>query len=189
MREAAVFDFVLRLLAIVAVVAVAAAAGKPWLALAVLLMGVGLLALWHGGHRPAVPRIRTAPPHRGRRELRRVLVVANEALEDERVQAQLAYYGRNDRLFVLAPVSVSSTRWWTSDDDGARRRAAARLAAIAEHVRAETRVSEPDALQGIEDALRTFGADEIIVAPRGLDPQLARRARDRFALPVAELPV
>ena len=44
-------------------------------------------------------------------------------------------------------------------------------------------VGDSDPLQAIDDALRTFGGDLIIVA----DPLVAAAVRDRFDVPVVEL--
>jgi nucleotide-binding universal stress UspA family protein len=97
-------------------------------------------------------------------------------------------------VLVVAPALNSRLRHWVSDEDAARRQARERAAALVERleqlgVHAEARVGDADPLLAIADALRTFPADEIVIAARPerssrLADKLASRARDRFALPV-----
>jgi hypothetical protein len=105
--------------------------------------------------------------------------------------------GEDAELRVVAPASkISWLDWLTNDEDSARldanqRAETASAAAPSDHV--ETEVGDTDPLQAIEDALRTFPADEVLVltAPdehaewleKGL-PELAQR---RFALPVTAI--
>ncbi len=96
-------------------------------------------------------------------------------------------------VLVVAPALNSRLRHWLSDDDAARRLAEERVAAFVElleqgGVHAEGRVGDADPLQAIADALRTFAADEIVIAAwpersTRLADELAARVRDRFALP------
>ena len=57
-------------------------------------------------------------------------------------------------------------------------------------VEARGEVGDGDPLQAMEDALRTFGADEIVISthPEGRSNWLERRvvehARERFAVPI-----
>ena len=54
---------------------------------------------------------------------------------------------------------------------------------------------DQDPMQAIEDALRTFGADEILISthPEGrshwLEQDLISKARERFALPITHVVV
>jgi GABA permease len=56
---------------------------------------------------------------------------------------------------------------------------------------AQCEIGDDDPLQALQDALRTFGADEIVVATHPdksaawLERRVVERARERFALPVA----
>jgi len=96
-------------------------------------------------------------------------------------------------VLVVAPALNSRLRRWLSDEDEARRRAGRLVEAAVEllqrgGVHAEGRVGDADPLQAVADALRTFPADEIVVAgplseSRGLD-ELVSRIRERFALPL-----
>ncbi len=88
-----------------------------------------------------------------------------------------------------------------SDEDEARDdgRRAARAASVGELERlgidARGEVGDPDPLQAIEDALRTFGADVIIVSthPEGrsnwLERGVVEAARERFAVPITHVVV
>ena len=89
---------------------------------------------------------------------------------------------------------------WASDEDGARaaaqRRLDASLARLArDGIQARGEVGDGDPLQAIEDALRTFGADEIVISthPEGRSHWLERNvvgaARDRFAVPITHVVV
>ena len=116
-----------------------------------------------------------------------VLVVALDAAEPPSLTA--------DSVLVIAPAVNSRLRRWLSDEDGARRRAEERLEAYVErleragmHVSGE--VGDADPVLAIADALAIFPADEIFVAAhtessRRLAREVAERARERFALPVA----
>jgi hypothetical protein len=103
-------------------------------------------------------------------------------------------------VFVVCPALNSKLRHWTSDADAARGAAQARLAEsvrrLAEMgIDADGEVGDSDPLQAIEDALRTFGADEIIISthPEGrsnwLERGVVESARQRFAVPIAHVVV
>ncbi len=103
-------------------------------------------------------------------------------------------------MLVVCPALNSQVRTWASDEDGARAAAQGRLdASLAQlerdGVQAEGEVGDGDPLQAIEDALRTFGADEIVISthPEGRSHWLERNvvgaARDRFAVPITHVVV
>jgi hypothetical protein len=94
----------------------------------------------------------------------------------------------------------SQVRHWASDEDGARAAAQKRLDASLARLRglgiqAEGEVGDGDPLQAIEDALRTFGADEIVISthPEGRSNWLERNvvgsARERFDVPITHVVV
>jgi hypothetical protein len=100
----------------------------------------------------------------------------------------------------VSPALNSRIRHWTSDEDRAREQAQERLerslAARAEGgVDPRGQVGDDDPMQAIDDALRTFGADEIIISthPPGrsnwLESGLITRARERFDLPITHVVV
>jgi nucleotide-binding universal stress UspA family protein len=116
----------------------------------------------------------------------KVLIVALDAV----VLAEVP----NGEALVVAPALNSWLRHWLSDEDTSRRRAEERVAAHLERlerrgVHAHGRVGDADPLLAIADALRTFPADEIVIAASSQSTRLAEeltaRARERFALPTS----
>ena len=111
----------------------------------------------------------------------------------EEVRRQLG--GQEAQVRLVAPASkMSPLEWLSSDEDAAREEAAGRAQEAAEAVEevapTETAVGDPDPVTAIEDALRTFPADEILVVTEPgseatwLEKDAARDALDRFGLPV-----
>jgi hypothetical protein len=93
------------------------------------------------------------------------------------------------RLVVVAPLEASPLHRLANDVDAERARAELRAAAVgdalgAPHVRVSTVVGE-DPVAAVDDALHTFGGDEIFVL-RG-DDSLVERLRERYALPVTPI--
>ena len=108
--------------------------------------------------------------------------------------------GVREEVLVVSPALNSPLKHWTSDEDEAREaarerlhRSLARLREAGIDARGEIGDSEP--VQAMEDALRTFGADEIIISthPEGRSNWLERgvvaRARERFAVPITHVVV
>jgi hypothetical protein len=105
-----------------------------------------------------------------------------------------------EEVLVVTPALNSPLRTWTSDEDGARAAAQERLDASLRRLRslgvqARGEIGDSDPLQAIEDALRTFGADEIILSthPEGrshwLERGVVERARERFTAPITHVVV
>ena len=197
--EAEAFRFVLLTVGYFALI-VAAAAIDRWVGLAVFLLLTGL-ALWRWTRSGAAePRERTSVPHRGGENERRILVVANETvggselLDVLRTKAE----GVREHVLVVTPALNSPLRHWASDEDGARAAAQHRLddslAQLArEGIDARGEVGDGDPLQAMEDALRTFGADEIVISthPEGrshwLERSVVSQARERFDVPITHV--
>jgi hypothetical protein len=132
----------------------------------------------------------------------RLLVVANETVAgvELRETVQRAAEGRRTHVHVVAPALNSKVRHWASDEDGARSAAQTRLDSslarlLEAGIDASGEVGDADPLQAIEDALRTFGADQIIISthPDGRSNWLERgvvdAARERFTPPVTHVVV
>jgi hypothetical protein len=132
----------------------------------------------------------------------RVLVVANETVAGKELRAEIVRRVREDgaEILVVCPALNSRVRHWLSDDDRARAEAADRLdsslrALAAEGVAASGYVGDSDPLQALDDALRAFGADEVIVSthPPGssnwLERDVVSRARARHGLPIGHVVV
>ena len=108
--------------------------------------------------------------------------------------------GYREEVLVVTPALNSPLKHWASDEDAARAAAQKRLDASLGRLReagieARGEVGDGEPLQAIEDALRTFGADEIIISthPEGRSHWLERgvvtHARERFAVPITHVVV
>ena len=200
--EAAAYRFVLVLVAYFAAIVIAKAVGGTWTALVVfvLLTGAGLWWVLFSGRREG-PLV-TAPAHRGADDEKRVLVVANETVGGETLRSciRAKTEGFREEVLVVTPALNSPLRHWASDEDGARaaaqdrlQRSLSRLEGLG--IRARGEVGDAEPLQAIEDALRTFGADEIIISthPEGrshwLEKGVVTAARERFAVPITHVVV
>ena len=123
---------------------------------------------------------------------RRVLVVSSVELA-ESVVRQLV--GNEAETVVVVPaVRQSRLQWLANDDDRARataERAAQRLAERTPGETIESRAGDPDPRLAIEDALREFGADEILVVTRPEDSAgwLEQRALDERLGTTGGIPV
>jgi hypothetical protein len=132
----------------------------------------------------------------------RVLVIANRTLQGPELEAILRGYGAaGAELRVVAPIVVSRVHYLASDVDReleeARRRLEAALAWVrAEGIEASGKVGDPFvALGAIEDELRTFAADEVVIStyPPGLsnwlETGIVARLRDELEIPVTHVTV
>jgi hypothetical protein len=199
--EAEAFSFVLVSVALFAAVAVAGILGGGWVALGVFLALA--LGVWAGMYLRSEPGVREQAVWTRRPTARhRVLVIANETVAGRALRDEVRHHtaGRDSEALVVCPALNSPLRHWVSDEDGARAKAQERLdeslAALAEDgLEATGRVGDADPLQAIEDALRAFGADEVIVSthPPGrsnwLERDVIARARERFDLPITHVVV
>ncbi len=133
---------------------------------------------------------------------RRVLVVANRTLQEEDLADILRDRAeRGDELHVVAPILVSRTRYFASDVDRELAEAHERLEtalawANAAGWEASGKVGDPNvALGAIEDELRLFAADEILIStfPEGksnwLETGIVRRLREELDIPVTHVVV
>jgi hypothetical protein len=103
-------------------------------------------------------------------------------------------------VLVVAPALTSRLRYWLSDEDAGIAAAGRRLEASLERcaaagVTARGALGDADPLQALDDAVRTFAPDEIIIAthPEGrsnwLERGLVAQARERVAVPVTHVVV
>ena len=132
---------------------------------------------------------------------RHILVVASEKLAGEALCNEIRTTGgAGVELDVLAPILASRSHYWASDVDREREEARARLEAslawaAEQGFAAKGEVGDPDPLVAIEDELRDFGADEVIIAthPRERTSWLARRMlghlQRELDVPVREIAV
>ena len=199
--EAEAFQFLLGSVVYFALIVIAAVI-NPWAGLAVFIfLTAVVLWWWFRARRFEVPP-QTAPARRGDADERRILVVANETVGGEALREQIQRRGEGERsrVLVVSPALNSPLRHWASDEDPAREEARKRLETSLERLRlsgieANGEVGDADPLQAIEDAVRTFGPDEIIISthPEGRSHWLERGvvtgARERFAVPITHVVV
>jgi hypothetical protein len=201
--EADAFRFTVVTVGLGVAVAVAGVLGGGWVALGVFLaLGLGIAVGLYARTEPAEPEPaiweRGGRPH----ERRHILVIANETVVGRALEEEVRYRARGYRaeVLVVAPALNTPLRTWTSDVDGAMRDARERLnqslgALLAAGVEARGEIGDGDPLQAIEDALRTFGADEIIISthPPGrsnwLERDVVTKARERFPLEITHVVV
>ena len=145
------------------------------------------------------------PPSFGyRRDMsgKRLLVVATAPVEASELRECLRdHAGPAAEVRVVAPASnVSPLKWLANDEDDARGEAAdiagqAEQAAEPQASRVEAEVGDSDPVQAIEDALRSFPAEEVLVVTHGgddanwLEKDAAAAASERFGVPVRQLVV
>ena len=197
--EASAFRVVFLTLAGAVLVAVGAWI-NTWLGLVVFLALVAV-ALWaiRGGMRPGPPQAHVV--HDGG-PARKILVVANETVAGGELHELLGRkaQGVSEDVLVVCPALNSKLNTWTSDEDGARAAAQERLDASLARlheagVAARGEIGDGDPLQALEDALRMFPADEVVLSthPPGrsnwLEQGVVEQARLRFDVPVTHVVV
>ena len=201
--EAEAFSFVIVCALVFLVVALAGAVWGGWAALAVF--GALAVGAFIGIYMKSEPKVREPAVWERRAGTeggpRRILVVANETVAGRALRGEVVLRAEPDALvLVVCPALNSPIRHWASDEDHARAEAQKRLdGSLAELARAGVaargEVGDADPIQAIEDALRTFGADEIILSthPPGrsnwLEKDVVGRARDCFDLPLTHVVV
>ncbi len=198
--EAEAFSFVLVIGVLFLAVALGAVLGGSEVALAVFLaLGLGVGA---GLYLRSDPKVRE-PAVWDRRpddDTHRVLVVANETVAGSALRKEIMERGPQAEVLVVCPALNSRIRHWTSDEDRARGEAQARLdvsvsalTGAGVHVRGQ--VGDDDPIQAIDDALRSFPADEIVISthPPGrsnwLEKGVLARATDRYDCPITHVVV
>jgi hypothetical protein len=139
-------------------------------------------------------------PERG--EQHRILVVANETLSGAALRDEIESRagGEDTEVFVVCPALNTKLKTWTSDDDAARAQAHSRLQGMLDALdrdgfKATGDIGDGDPVQALEDSLRVFGADEVIVSthPPGrshwLERDVVEKARERFDVPITHVVV
>jgi hypothetical protein len=198
--EAAAYRFLLLTIGYFAAIVIATFIFGRWGGFIAFLV-LSAVALWwlFRTRKEPPPRVATSPTPEGER---RILVIANETVSGSTLRNEIRKRseGVAEHVLVVSPALNSPLRHWTSDEDSARAAAQKRLeesvARLREAgVRAEGQVGDGEPLQAIEDALRTFGADEIIISthPEGRSHWLERGivdgARQRFDVPITHVVV
>ena len=200
--EAEAYRFVLGTVVYFAAIVIATAVGGRWWGLGVFV-GLSAAVLGRSFRREMHERPpASAPRHRGGENDRRILVVAHETVAGARLREEIkaAAEGYRAQVLVVSPALNTPLKHWMSDEDQARSDADERLARSIRQlerlgISARGEVGDADPLQAIEDALRTFGADVIIISthPEGRSNWLERgvvsSARRRFAVPITHVVV
>ena len=127
-------------------------------------------------------------------------MIANETVAGRALEEEILYRARgyDAEVLVVAPALNTPLRTLTSDVDGAMRDARERLnqslgVLLAAGIDARGEIGDGNPLQAIEDALRTFGADEIIMSthPPGrsnwLERDVVAKARERFPIEITHV--
>ena len=167
--------------------------------LGALLIGAGIGFLWRDARGAEPRKVEVAHGDDG---AHRVLVLANEtvggrALLDEiRNRAK----GGSAEILVVTPAITSQVKHWVSDTDQAyedadERRARSVAAIQAEGLEARGMVGDSDPNVAVEDALRGFPADEVIISThppersRWLERGVVERAQREIDLPITHVVV
>jgi GABA permease len=198
--EADAFRFVWLTIGYFALI-VAAAAINAWAGVGVFVLLTAAGVLWvvgRGGEASGARRSDETSPAGEHR----ILVVANETVGGRELLAELSGRARTvqARVLVVCPALSSTPRRATTDEDAAwsesKRRLDASLASLREAgIDARGEIGDGDPIQAIEDALRTFRPDEVIVSTRPpgrsswLELGVVERARERFAVPLTHVVV
>jgi hypothetical protein len=131
---------------------------------------------------------------------RRLLIVVTTEVADGSLRDLVRTRGGEDaEMLVVAPASeISRLDWLTNAESDARAEAsslATQAADAAPTANVEASVGDSDPVKAIEDALRTFAADEIVVVTRPddqagwLEEGSGKAAQARFRLPVTHATV
>jgi hypothetical protein len=200
--EAEAYRFLLGTIVYFAAIVLAALVGGTWWGVGVFGVLTAVALAWFFQREEMPPPPRTAPSRQSGEGEKRILVVANETVGGRPLREMIRERseGVREEVLVVCPALNTPLRHWTSDEDKARVAAQERmdesLAQLREagiNVRGEVGTDDP--LQAIEDALRTFGADEIVISthPEGrsnwLERGVVESARERFAVPITHVVV
>jgi hypothetical protein len=173
--EAEAFRFLIVVIA-GALVIVGASYLHVWVGVAAAVIVVSVIVWWL-----MKGNLQTEPPARIVSEtppgVRRVLVLAPPGTTD------VSLDGDATEIVVVVPALASPVEAITGAVDDRRAEAAETATTLAQQLpNARGEIGADDPLLAIEDALRAFGADEIVIV--GADDELLRQARERFAVPV-----
>jgi hypothetical protein len=168
---------------------------------ALLLIAGGVAIAWRTS-RGRIPA--GLPLTRGGDGRHRVLVVANETVGGAALLEAIGERcrGKRSEIFVITP-ALTATRadHWASDVDEAiviaRQRLELSLIEIDQRlgIRARGEMGDSDPIVAIEDALRVFPADEIVISThppersRWLENGVVERAREEIDLPITHVVV
>jgi GABA permease len=198
--EAAAFRFLLVTIGAFALIVVTSAASTMLGFLTFLGLTVAAVAVYLRQRGPAPEREHVEAL--GHPDERRVLVIANETLGGEELLSTISTLALSERtqFLVVCPALNSRLKTYTSDEDSAREAAQgrldetlARLSSVGIEARGE--VGDGDPLVAVDDAVRTFRPNEIVISthPPGRSNWLERGVVDsvsaRYDVPVTHVVV
>ncbi|HZC31440.1 MAG TPA: hypothetical protein VE261_07970 [Gaiellaceae bacterium] len=165
-------------------VAVADEAGGTTPAVAVAALGIAAICIVYLRRSRPARTLASAPAHRGPRDERRALLLVDKPPSDS---ALASLRLRANRVLVVSPARTTRLRHWVSDLDDAREKARRRMDVTvtrmrSAHIQTDAVIGDDDPIRALDDALRSFGGDEIVAATD--DDQLVARVRERYALPI-----
>jgi hypothetical protein len=200
--EAEAFSFVIAVVALFAAVALVGIFLNGWAALVAFVVLAPIVGYRYFRSDPKVVEPAIWDRHPDAEGRHRILVVANETVAGRSLREEVVRRAREGdaEVLVVTPALNTRIRHWTSDEDEARGAAQLRLdeslaCLTADGLDANGTVGDDDPIQAIEDALRTFSADEIVVSthPPGrsnwLEHGVVERASERFDLPITHVVV
>jgi Universal stress protein family len=200
--EAEAFSFVIAVLALFVAVALVGIFLNGWAAFIALVVLAPIVGYRYFRSDPKVVEPAVWDRRRDADGRHRILVVANETVAGRSLREEVVRRAREGdaEVLVVTPALNTRIRHWTSDEDTAREAAQVRLdeslaALAAEGIDARGTVGDDDPIQAIEDALRMFPADEIVVSthPLGrsnwLERGVVERTREKFDCPIAHVVV
>jgi GABA permease len=198
--EEAAFRFLLITIGAFALIVLASWASPVLGFLTFLGMSVAAVVVYLRQRGPAPERESVA--QRGSPDERRVLVVANETVRGEELLSTISTLALVERtqFLVVCPALNSRLKTFTSDEDPAREAAQARLDVTLARlssvgIAARGEVGDGDPLVAVDDAVRTFGPNEIVISthPPGRSNWLERgivdSVRARYDVPVTHVVV
>ena len=146
-----------------------------------------------------------SPPSGTGARPRRILVIANETCAARGVVDEVRYRagdGEGAEVVVVAPALARNRleHWLASDSERRQGEAAQRLedslrAFEAAGMNARGHLGDQDPIQALDDALRVFEPDEIVISTHPparsnwLEKQIVRKARERYSIPVTHVVV
>jgi hypothetical protein len=176
------------------------AGGTAGVILFTVLVLAGLAYLWRRSHGAELTSADVASaPH----DVHRILVVANQTVGGRALLDEIAKRcaGRPAEVRVICPALTSSQlQHWASDTDEAHATAGERLGVSLGAIRglgiaASGEVGDHDPNIALEDGLRAFAADEVIISThpadrsRWLEHGVVQKARETVPLPVTHVVV
>jgi hypothetical protein len=164
----------------------------------IVLLAIVLLAVLAKPREPIEP----AGDHSGPR---RVLLAVSEPVDDDRTAEEVARAARSGstasdtEILVVAPTQPNFLDRWASDPRNAEREAERKLeitiASLADkHLKTRGEIGGPELLLAIEDTLRAYPADEVILATGSpaedhAGAHAAEELRERLTVPFEHLMV